>query len=338
VKLTIVGAGAVGGSLGAFLARAGHEVTLVDKVSEHVAAITASGLQIDGPLSFNVRVPALLPEQVHGPLDAIVLAVKSHDTEQALAPIAPHVAPDGYVVSLQNGLEEPKVARLVGAERTVGAFITTGAHYAGPGHIFFGGNGTIRLGELDGRSTPRLEALRDAFSAYQPTEITNNVLGYLWGKLALGCIYFASALVDADFLELLHRTEYLPLLTDIGAEAVAVADVRGVRLEAFDGFDPTALRFQGRDPAAVERAWDGERAYWRTAGVRRTGIWRDLAIRKRKTEAEGQLGVLIEQAEQVGLDVPLNRAVYRLIREIESGERSFAWTNLDEVAQAHAPA
>jgi 2-dehydropantoate 2-reductase len=338
MKLTVVGAGAVGGSLGACLVRAGHEVTLVDKVAEHVAAINDAGLTIEGPQAFSVRLPALLPEQVQGPLGAVVLAVKAHDTEAALAPVAPHVAPDGYVVSLQNGLEEPRVARLVGAQRTVGAFITTGAHYAGPGRIFFGGNGTIRLGELDGRTTPRLEALREAFSAFQPTEITDNVLGYLWGKLALGCIYFASALVDADFLDLLDRTEYLSLLADVGAEAVGVADAHGVRLESFDGFDPSALRLEERDPAALERAWEGERAYWRTAGVRRTGIWRDLAIRKRKTEADGQLGVLIQQAEEVGLDVPLNRAVYRLIREIESGERGFAWTNLEEVARAHAAA
>ena len=338
MQFTIVGGGAVGGSLGAFLTQAGHAVTLVDKVAEHVATINDAGLHIEGPHAFSVRVPALLPEQVQGPLGAVVLAVKSHDTEQALAPLASHVADDGYVVSLQNGLEEPKVARLVGAERTIGAFITTGAHYAGPGRIFFGGSGTIRLGELDGRTTRRVEAVRDAVSAYQPTEITDNVLGFLWGKLALGCIYFASALVDADFLDLLDRAEYLPLLTDVGAEAVAVADARGVRLESFDGFDPTALRFEGRDAAAVARAWEGERAFWRTLEVRRTGIYRDLAIRKRKTEAEGQLGVLIQQAEEVGLDVPLNRAVYRLIRQIESGERGFWWANLDEVAHTHARA
>src|SRR5438105_4039079 len=119
MNFTIVGAGAVGGSLGAFLNRAGHEVTLVDKVAEHVATINAAGLRIEGPQAFSVRVPALVPEQVQGPLETVVLAVKSHDTEQALAPIAPLVAPDGYVVSLQNGLEEPKVARLVGQARTV---------------------------------------------------------------------------------------------------------------------------------------------------------------------------------------------------------------------------
>jgi 2-dehydropantoate 2-reductase len=334
MKFTIVGAGAVGGSLGVFLARAGHEVVLVDQVAEHVRAINEHGLQLEGVRAFQVHVPALLPEQVRAPLGVVVLAVKTHDTAQALVPIAPLLGADEYVVSLQNGLEEPKIARAVGAERTVAAFITTGAHYAGPGRIFFGGAGSIRVSELDGRITARIQELCAALSAYQPTEITDNVFGYLWGKLVLGCVYFASALVDADFLDLLDRAEYLPLLTDVGGEAVAVADAQGVRLEPFDGFDPNALRFEGRDPTAVAAAWDNERAFWRTLEVKRTGIWRDLAIRKRRTEAEGQLGVLVDQAEQVGVPVPRNRAVYRLIREIEAGTRGFSWQNLDEVARA----
>ena len=195
--------------------------------------------------------------------------------------------------------------------------------------------GSIRLGELDGRTTPRLQALCAAFNAYQPTEITDNVLGYLWGKLALGCVYFATALVDVDFLEIIDCQEYLPLLTDIGAEAVAVAQARGVRLETFDNFDATTLRL-GMSLAQANDVWEGERAFWRTLEVRRTGIWRDLAIRKRKTEAEGQLGVLIEEAHAAGVPVPRNRAVYRLIQEIERGERGFGWHNLDEIRQAVA--
>jgi 2-dehydropantoate 2-reductase len=332
VRFTIVGAGAVGGSLGAFLVQAGHDVTLVDKVAEHVAAINATGLRIEGPRAFKARVPALLPEQVHGPLDVVVLAVKSHDTEAALAPIAPHVAPDGYVVSLQNGLEEPKVARLVGAQRTVGAFITTGAHYAGPGTIFFGGSGTIRLGELDGRTTPRLEALRDAFSAYQPTEITDNVLGYLWGKLVLGCIYFASALVDADFLELLDRTEYLPLLTEVGAEAVAVADARGVRLEAFDGFQPALMhpRTAAEWRAAIDSFDVLLDTLWRQI-KRRTGIWRDLAVRRRKTEVDLRVTDLVNRGRALRLPMTLNARLAEMIHEIEDGRRPLRWQNLEEL-------
>jgi 2-dehydropantoate 2-reductase len=312
-------------------------VVLVDRVAEHVRAINAHGLQLEGVQTFTVRLPALVPEDLRAPLGAVVIAVKSHDTDAAITPIGPLLAPDEYVVSLQNGLEEPKIARVVGPQRTVGAFITTGAHYVGPGRLFFGGAGSIRLGELDGRTTRRLDALREAFSVYQPTEITDNVVGYLWGKLALGCVYFATALVDVDFLEIVDRQDYLPLLTDVGAEAVAVAKARGVRLPSFDGFDPNTLRL-GMDAVAADAVWEGERAFWRTLEVRRTGIWRDLAIRKRKTEADGQLGVLLKEADELGVPVPRNRAVYRLIQEIERGKREFGWCNLDEVRHAAASA
>jgi 2-dehydropantoate 2-reductase len=335
VKFTIVGAGAVGGSLGAFLSRAGHEIVLVDSVAEHVEAINARGLQLEGVEPMTAHVRALLPDQLQAPLGTVVLAVKSHHTETAMLPVAPLLGTDEYVVSLQNGLEESKIARAVGEARTIGAFITTGAHYEGPGRLFFGGAGSIRLGELDGRTTPRLQALCAALNTYQPAEVTDNVLGYLWGKLALGCVYFATALVDVDFLEIIDCPEYLPLLTDIGAEAVAVAQARAVRLETFDNFDANTLRL-GMSLSQANAVWEGERAFWRTLEVRRTGIWRDLAIRKRKTEAEGQLGVLIEEAEAVGVAVPRNRAVYRLIQEIECGERGFGWHNLDEIRQAVA--
>lgn len=334
MKFTIVGAGAVGGSLGAFLARDGHEVLLVDQVEEHVHAINEHGLTLEGAQNFGIRIPAALPKQLRPPLGAVVLAVKSHDTESAVAPIAPLLGIDEYVVSLQNGLEEPKIAAAVGPQRTIAAFITTGAHYVGPGRIFFGGVGSIRLGELDGSTTQRVLDLCAAFNAYQPTEISDNVAGYLWSKMALGCVYFASALVDADFLELLDRAEYLPLLTDIAAEAVALADAKRVRLEIIDGFDPRALRFSGRDPEAVARAWENERAFWRGIETKRTGIWRDLAIRRRRTEADGQLGALIREAEAVGVAVPRNRAVYQRIRELEAGTRTFGWQNLDDIRLA----
>lgn len=335
MKFTIVGAGAVGGSLGAFLSRAGHDITLVDLVAEHVEAINARGLELEGVQPMTVRVPALLPDQLRAPLGTVVLAVKSHHTEAAITRVAQLLGPDDFVVSLQNGLEEPKIARVVGEQRTVGAFITTGAHYVGPAKLFFGGAGSIRLGELDGRITPRLHALCAAFNVYQPTDITDNVLGYLWGKLALGCVYFATALVDVDFLEIIDSQEYLPLLTDIGAEAVLVANAHRVKLETFDNFDASSLRLGMTLPEA-NAVWEGERAFWRTLEVRRTGIWRDLAVRKRKTEAEGQLGVLIKEAEAVGVAVPRNRAVYRLIQEIERGERGFGWENLAEIHQEAA--
>jgi 2-dehydropantoate 2-reductase len=110
LRLTIVGAGAVGGSLGACLARAGHDVQLVDRVAEHVDAINIHGLQIEGTHAWTVAVPAFLPEQVSVPLGTVVLAVKTTDTADAIASIAARLGADECVVSLQNGLEEPKIA------------------------------------------------------------------------------------------------------------------------------------------------------------------------------------------------------------------------------------
>ena len=334
MKFTIVGAGAIGGVAAGFLARAGHDVTVVDKVVEHVEAINAAGLHLGGATDLTARVPALLPEQVSAPLGTVLLAVKAHDTEAALAPVAPHLGSSECVVSLQNGLEEYTIARVIGAARTVGAFLTFGAHYEAPGRVVYGGEGSLRIGELDGATSPRLLSLREALAAIQPLDITDNIFGYLWGKEALGSVYFATALVDADVPEIIDHPRYRPLLADLCAETVQVAEALGVRVEAFDGFDPKAMRFGQRDPRAVEAAWAGQRQYWLSHVQRRTGVWRDLAIRKRKTEAEAQIGTVLREADRTGVPVPRNRAVYQLIREIEAGQRGFGWDNLDMVRRA----
>jgi len=334
VQFTIVGAGAIGGVAAGFLVRAGHQVRLVDKVGEHVDAINAEGLYVGGEADFTVRVPALRPEELRPPLGTVVLAVKAHDTEAALAPVAPLLGPDEAVLSLQNGLEEYKIARSVGAERTIGAFLTYGAHYEAPGRVVYGGRGSLRIGELSGAITPRLLALKEALSAIQPLEVADNIFGYQWGKEALGSIYFATALVDADVVEIIGNRRYQPILVDICAETVQVAEALGVRVEAFDGFDARAMRFGPRDPRAIEACWDGQRAYWGSHVQQRTGVWRDLAIRKRRTEADALIGTILREAEQAGVAVPRNAAIYRLIKELEAGRRGFGWENLDAIQAA----
>src|SRR5256885_5956344 len=166
VRSLVWGAGAIGGTLGAFLARAGHDVTFVDTVSEHVASINRSGLTISGPIeTFTTRAPAFTPDTVRGQWDLIVLATKAHHTEGAAHALLPHVTPTGCVVSAQNGLNELAIAAVVGKARTVGAFVNFGADYMEPGVILYGGRGTVMVGEAFGqeRVTPRVLAIRDAW-------------------------------------------------------------------------------------------------------------------------------------------------------------------------------
>lgn len=329
MDLTVVGAGAIGGVAGAHLARAGHRVLLVDRDAEHVEAIRRHGLEVGGSVDLRVLVPACLPHEVRGPLATLILAVKTLHTREALAPLVPCLARDGYVVSMQNGLEEAKIAALVGTERTIGAFLTFGAYYERPGRVVYSGPGSLRVGELDGRFTPRVLALAQALSDFHPAEATDNIQGHLWGKLILGAVYFATATVDADVIDIIDDAESRRILTDLAAEAMAVADALGVRVEPVDGFDPRAFRAgPAGDPAGAAAAWDAQRAYWLRGVTRRTGVWRDLAIRRRPTEAGPILGALIEAAEGARRSVPRVRALLRLIGELEEGGRPLAWANL----------
>src|SRR5262245_12801610 len=188
MRLLIWGAGAIGGSVGAHLARAGQDVTMVDVVSEHVDAINGAGLRVTGPIDpFSVRVPAFTPAALTGSWDTIVLATKAHHTVAAVSALAPHLTSDGYVVSAQNGLNELAIAEVVGKSRTMGAFVNFGADYLEPGVIHHGGRGAVVVGEIDGRITPRVETLGDAWRDFDTrTIVSTNIWGYLWGKEAYG--------------------------------------------------------------------------------------------------------------------------------------------------------
>src|SRR5260221_1212718 len=136
-----------------------------------------------GPIStFTVRVPAFTPDTLRGEWDSIVLATKAHHTQSAARALLPHLSANGCVISAQNGLNEITIAEVIGAERTVGAFVNFGADYMEPGVIHFGGRGAVVVGEIDGRITPRAEAIRDAWKALDDRAlVTANIWGYLWG-------------------------------------------------------------------------------------------------------------------------------------------------------------
>ena len=186
MRTLIWGAGAIGGTLGAYFVRAGHDVTLVDTAAEHVKAISEKGLSITGPIeTFSVSVPAFTPEQLGGQWDCVLLCTKAQHTETALEALRPHLSENSYVVSVQNGLNEQTLADRLGKSRVIGSFVNFGADYQEPGVIHYGGRGAVVLGELDGQETPRLKELHELFLTFDDSAITTpNIWGYLWGKLA----------------------------------------------------------------------------------------------------------------------------------------------------------
>lgn len=332
-EFTIVGAGAIGAILGVALIEAGHRVSFIEANRDHVAAVKRDGLRLSGYRDVRVDAPIATPEESTGPLKQVLLAVKSRHTIDALKPLAPRLVADGFVVSLQNGVEEYKIADLIGAERTIGAFLTFGGHYKQPGEIVFGGPGTFRIGEIDGGVTPRIRALKAAFSALQPVEITENIFGFLWSKIALGAIYFATATTDSDVTDLYAAPRYRELFGRLAGEVVKVADAKGVRMETFDGFDPTVFRpGVAPDQAAIDATWQGQIDYWNRHEGKRTGIWRDLAVHRRKTEVDRLVGAVIEFAHERNIAVPGIEKLVAVINAIENGERKRDLANLDAMA------
>ncbi len=333
VPITIVGAGAIGGTVGAFLSDAGYDITLVDRDAAHVRAINAHGLRITGIRGDRLFHPrAIHGDELRGPLGVTFLCVKGHMTEGAMQQIGPLLAPDGYILSLQNGLNEAVIARHVGEARTVGAFVHFGADLMEPGQIQLGAEQTIFIGELDGQVTPRAEALRATLSHVMPAKVTTNIWGFLWGKLVYGAMAFACSTVDAPVPQVMDDPLGRRVCYEASAEAYRVAKTQATQLERIGDFDPN--RFAPGDDVVAR----GEGALMEMADAMRAsvkqhmGIWRDLKVKKRATEVDMQTAVIVETGRAQGIPTPVNAAVLAVVHEIEAGARGMEWSNLAEIA------
>jgi 2-dehydropantoate 2-reductase len=333
--ILVWGAGAIGGTIGAHLVRAGADVTFVDRDRDHVAAMQAKGLAIEGPIAaFTVPARAVTAEALEGRFARILLCVKAQDTEAACGALAPHLAEDGYVVSAQNGLNEIAIAAILGEARTIGCFVNFGADYLEPGLIHYAGRGSVVVGEIDGSETERLRALHRLLLGFEERAVlTRNIWGYLWGKLAYGAMLIATALTNASIADCLASERHRRLFVALAREPLAVAAARGVVPEAFDGFDPAAFR-PGMSEAAALESLDRLVAFNRRSAKSHSGIWRDLAVRKRRTETEVQLGPVVALGRQHGVATPLLARLIELIRDIEAGRRPQGWEALDLLGEA----
>jgi 2-dehydropantoate 2-reductase len=335
MRFLVWGAGAIGGTMGAYLARAGHDVTLVDNVPEHVDAINRGGLRVTGPVEeCTIRVPALHPDGVRGTWDHVMLATKAHHTGNATRALAKHVAANGCVISVQNGLNEIEIAQILGAKRTVGAFVNFGADLIEPGVIHHGGHGAVVVGEIDGTSSQRVEGIASAWRDFDARTIqTQNIWGYLWGKEAYGAMLFATALTNESIADALGMREHRDLYVALAREILMVAATRGVIPVAFDGFDPNAYRPEAPIGAAL-RSLDALVVHNRKSAKTHSGIWRDLAVRKRPTEVDAQLGIVVALGHEAGVATPFTERLVALVHDIELGRREQSLETLALLAVA----
>ena len=336
MKITVWGAGAIGGVVGAYLVRAGEDITFIDIAEDHVRAMNEKGLTIETlEGDFTVPVKAMTVEKFRKSgelLDVVFLAVKAQHTEHAVREFAGRLQENSVVVSMQNGLCEEVIAAIIGEERTIGSFVNLFADYMKPGVIQYGGIGSLYLGELDGSITPRLRELHEKLLHWGNAQMTENIWGYLWGKLAYAAILAATALVDEKMADVIDPKENREMFVDLARETLEVAHKLNIKPEGFDDWEPSLVYPVGeinweKLHAQLDLLVKRLRSYKKV----KSGIWRDLAVRKRKTEVPTHLNPVIRAGRDLGVDMAMTKRVVEMIQDIEEGRREMSLDNIEEL-------
>ncbi|MCP5156091.1 MAG: 2-dehydropantoate 2-reductase [Ectothiorhodospiraceae bacterium] len=336
-RIAIVGAGAVGSYVGGYLARDGRDVVLVDPWPEHVATMNARGLRLSGMSNaecFETPVRAIDLSAVQGlsrerPFDIVLVCMKSYDTAWAARLLLDHMAPNGFVVSLQNCINEPVVAEAVGWGRTVGCIAAKiSVELTGPGEVKRGvaktndGVAVFRVGEVHGRETPRVRAVAEMLASVDGAKVTTNLWGERWTKLVANAMkngVCAASGMTANACDREPVTRWLSIR--LAGEAVRVGLAQGYAVEKVEGYEPAewmaALDGDAGMRARIEESMLASTAKRSEAFI--PSMAQDVN-KGRRTEIEHMNGLVVRLGRESGIECPANAGLMAAVRSIERGE------------------
>lgn len=336
-RIVVVGAGAIGGIAGGHMTRAGHDVTLIDPWPEHVETMRSQGLHLSGMTpeeTHVVKVKALHLTEVQrfckeAPVDIAFICVKSYDTEWATHLIKPYMAPDGYFVSLQNCINEERIAAIVGWGKLLGCIASlVAAELYAPGRIkrtvpLGGDKHTVfRVGEPHGRITPRAEEVVALLRSADSGKVTTNLWGERWSKLVVNSMRNGlSAATGMSGNQRDGDDHARSVSIRLGSEAVRVGQALGYSLERMLGMEPEMLALAGegnRDALAgiTEILMEGAK---KRSGEQRPSMAQDM-FKGRRTETDFINGYVAERGAYIGKPAPLHAKMNAIVKRVERGE------------------
>ena len=316
MKAAIMGAGAMGTVLGAFLTRNGFPVDLIDSYPAQVDALNEKGAGVVGCAELTVPVRALLPEQMEGVYDLVFLMVKQTNNEASLRALLPHLGENSTVCTLQNGVPELAVAEFVGRTRTVGGALSART-------VLF------EIGEIDGRITDRIRAVAKVLGHMDngKVEITDNLMGARWLKLMLNCCMSGlSSALGCTFESVISSEKALACTSYLAAEVVHAARAAGFQLTDTNGLNTAEIAdFQTAEELERSKGYIYRNYYpLRTA---KASMLQDLE-RGKKTEIQMINGYVSAMGRKYGVPTPFNDLVVKIITDIEEGRRRAEFGNL----------
>lgn len=347
-RMFVIGAGAVGAYTGGNIARAGADVTFVDPWVEHVETMRTKGLRVEGKSEeecFTVKVKAMTPDEFKAvakdrPVDIGIISTKSYDTEWAANLLKPALADDGFVVSLQNCLNEPLIADIIGAERVAGCIASTiSVGLEGPGLVQRnvpkrGASYTVfRCGELSGEPSARVEAFVEWLAKVDSAKMTTNLLGERWSKLTINSSGNGlSACTGYDSKSMAEVEAPRRLSIRLAGETIQVAQALGIKLEKISGFEPDEWVAAATGDAQMFARIEASKI--EAAKERAPGSYPSMGqdIKKgRRTEIDYLNGLVVEKGKQLGIPTPANEGIVHAVRKVESGEVPQDPKNIDGI-------
>lgn len=303
MKIAVMGAGAMGSWIGALLSNAGHDVTLIGR-DPHMGVVAGKGLEVSGRTTLDVHLKAVTRPSMADVPDVLILAVKAHQTRQALADAHPILGARTLVVSMQNGLGNVEaIADLVDDRRVFAAVTTHGVTFVEPGHVRHAGTGYFVVGSpFNEHDAAR--RLADLFaSAGLDVAFTDRIVGELWAKVVVNCaINPITAITGLKNGALLDTPPLRELMQRVVEEAVDVARAENAPLP------------EGEDLLARAR-----RVAELTAS-NKSSMLQDIE-RARQTEIDAICGEIVQRGLRHGIDTPVNLSLRALVKGIEESTR-----------------
>ena len=330
MRIAIYGAGSLGTILGAFITKAGVSIELINRNKAHVEALKSKGAQVVGTMNFTQPVVAYTPDEMSGTYDILFLMTKQQHNAEVVQMLKGFLAPDGVLVTFQNGLPEVQIAKVLGEERVLGCTVAWEATLQSPGVCELTSEPdalSFSLGSISKQRSQHFDKVKELLEMMGTVEVEENFLGTRWSKLLINAAFSGmSAVLGCTFGEAAGPKESRRIVQALIKECIDVCQVGGIRIEPVQGKDIVKLLNYTN---ALKRAFS---FFIIPIAIRKhaklkASMLQDLEKGK-LTEVDAINGAVSEYGRKVGFPTPMNDKVVEIIHRIEQGELKPSLDNL----------
>ena len=330
MRVAIYGAGSLGTILGAYINKAGVEIDLINRNKAHVAALQQNGAKVVGTIEFTQKVTAYTPEEMTGVYDIIFLMTKQQYNAEVVAGLKDYIAPDGVLVTFQNGLPEMQIADVLGEERVLGCTVAWGATMQSPGVCELTSEPdalSFSLGSISSKRSKHFDKVKELLEHMGTVEVEENFIGTRWSKLLINAAFSGmSAVLGCTFGEAAGPRESRRIVQALIKECIDVCKVGGIRIEPVQGKDIVKL-LDYANPIKKAISFFIIPIAIRKHAKLKASMLQDIEKGK-LTEVDAINGAVSEYGRKVNCPTPMNDRVVEIIHSIEQGKLTANSENL----------